>query len=231
MHLLTGRWQLSATRLALLLALFFTLLNYGFFRTIWQAWRSAGGDGTFLWSVPLFIFLCLNIIFHLLLLPYLHKLIIPLILLLSAAVSYSVIFLGVYFDRAMLTNVLITTPAESAKLLAVPYALWLLALGIIPALLYLRVRVAYRRWWQEIALRLGAVRCCFRSRWRSCSATITIKITPLTGATTTTCRTSSCRPTSSSPASAKSSTSAAPTVLMRPSPPMHISKKPTRSGG
>lgn len=27
MHLLTGRWQLSATRLALLLALFFTLLN------------------------------------------------------------------------------------------------------------------------------------------------------------------------------------------------------------
>ena len=83
MHLLTGRWQLSATRLALLLALFFTLLHYGFFRTIWQAWRSAGGDGTFLWSVPLFIFLCLNIIFHLLLLPYLHKLIIPLILLLS----------------------------------------------------------------------------------------------------------------------------------------------------
>ena len=48
MHLLTSRWQLSATRLALLLALFFTLLNYGFFRTIWQAWRSAGGDGTFL---------------------------------------------------------------------------------------------------------------------------------------------------------------------------------------
>ena len=146
MHLLTGRWQLSATRLALLLALFFTLLNYGFFRTIWQAWRSAGGDGTFLWSVPLFIFLCLNIIFHLLLLPYLHKLIIPLILLLSAAVSYSVIFLGVYFDRAMLTNVLITTPAESAKLLTVPYALWLLALGVV-----------YRRWWRELALRLGAV--------------------------------------------------------------------------
>lgn len=156
MHLLTGRWQLSATRLALLLALFFTLLNYGFFRTIWQAWRSAGGDGTFLWSVPLFIFLCLNIIFHLLLLPYLHKLIIPLILLLSAAVSYSVIFLGVYFDRAMLTNVLITTPAESAKLLTVPYALWLLALGVVPALLYLRVRVVYRRWWRELALRLGA---------------------------------------------------------------------------
>ena len=157
MHLLTGRWQLSATRLALLLALFFTLLNYGFFRTIWQAWRSAGGDGTFLWSVPLFIFLCLNIIFHLLLLPYLHKLIIPLILLLSAAVSYSVIFLGDYFDRAMLTNVLITTPAESAKLLTVPYALWLLALGVVPALLYLRVRVVYRRWWRELALRLGAV--------------------------------------------------------------------------
>ena len=80
--------------------------------------------------MPLFIFLCLNIIFHLLLLPYLHKLIIPLILLLSAAVSYSVIFLGVYFDRAMLTNVLITTPAESAKLLTWQYVLWLLALTL-----------------------------------------------------------------------------------------------------
>lgn len=34
MHLLTGRWQLSATTLALVLALFFTALNYGFFRTV-----------------------------------------------------------------------------------------------------------------------------------------------------------------------------------------------------
>jgi arylsulfatase len=157
MRFLPGRWQLSATTLALVLALFFTALNYGFFRTVWQAWREAGGDGTFLWSVPLFLFLCLNIVFHLLLLPFLHKVIIPLVLLLSAAVSYSVIFLGVYFDRAMLTNVLITTPAESAKLLTVPYALWLLALGVVPALLYLRVRVVYRRWWRELALRLGAV--------------------------------------------------------------------------
>ena len=157
MRFLPSRWQLSATTLALVLALFFTALNYGFFRTVWQAWREAGGDGTFLWSVPLFLFLCLNVVFHLLLLPFLHKVIIPLVLLLSAAVSYSVIFLGVYFDRAMLTNVLITTPAESAKLLTVPYALWLLALGVVPALLYLRVRVVYRRWWQEIALRLGAV--------------------------------------------------------------------------
>ena len=46
MHLLTGRWQLSATRLALLLALFFTLLNYGFFRTIWQAWRGVAQAAT-----------------------------------------------------------------------------------------------------------------------------------------------------------------------------------------
>ena len=120
MRFLPGRWRLSATTLALVLALFFTALNYGFFRTVWQAWREAGGDGTFLWSVPLFLFLCLNVVFHLLLLPFLHKIIIPLVLLLSAAVSYSVIFLGVYFDRAMLTNVLITTPAESAKLLTVP---------------------------------------------------------------------------------------------------------------
>ena len=157
LRIFPSRWRLSATTLALVLALFFTALNYGFFRTVWQAWREAGGDGTFLWSVPLFLFLCLNVVFHLLLLPFLHKIIIPLVLLLSAAVSYSVIFLGVYFDRAMLTNVLITTPAESAKLLTVPYALWLLALGVVPALLYLRVRVVYRRWWRELALRLGAV--------------------------------------------------------------------------
>lgn len=83
MRFLPSRWQLSATTLALVLALFFTALNYGFFRTVWQAWREAGGDGTFLWSVPLFLFLCLNVVFHLLLLPFLHKIIIPLVLLLS----------------------------------------------------------------------------------------------------------------------------------------------------
>lgn len=151
------RWQLTAPTLVALLALFLTLLNYGFYRTLWRAWQDAGGDGTFLWTVPLFIFFALNILLHLLLLPWLHKILMPLILLLSAAVSYSVIFLGIYFDRAMLTNVLITTPAEGAKLLTWPLLLWLLAFGVVPAILYLRVRLAYRRWWRELLQRLGAV--------------------------------------------------------------------------
>ena len=151
------RWQLTAPTLVALLALFLTLLNYGFYRTLWRAWQDAGGDGTFLWTVPLFIFCALNILLHLLLLPWLHKILMPLILLLSAAVSYGVIFLGIYFDRAMLTNVLITTPAEGAKLLTWPLLLWLLAFGVVPAILYLRVRLAYRRWWRELLQRLGAV--------------------------------------------------------------------------
>lgn len=103
------------------------------------------------------MFFLLNAIFQILALPFVHKVLIPLFLVISAAISYQEIYLNIYFDTAMLTNVLQTNAAESARLVTFSYVLWILCLGVLPALLYLWVKVDYRRWYKEIGVRVALI--------------------------------------------------------------------------
>ena len=67
----------------------------------------------------------------------LHKVIIPALLVIGAAISYQSLFFNIYFDKHMLTNVLITGWAESSRLMTPAYLGWIAGLGVVPALLYL----------------------------------------------------------------------------------------------
>ena len=73
--------------------------------------------------------------------------------MIGAAISYQSLFFNIYFDKHMLTNVLITGWAESSRLMTPAYLGWIAGLGVVPALLYLMVKVDYRRWYKEIAQR------------------------------------------------------------------------------
>ena len=97
------------------------------------------------------------VIFSLLLLPVVHKIIMPLIIVISAAISYNTLFFNVYFNRDMLDNVLQTTLPETARMMSVSYIMWLLMLGVLPALAYILTRVQYRIWWREILQRLTGI--------------------------------------------------------------------------
>lgn len=152
-------FQLSSTRLIGLVSLYFTLvLNYPFYAKILSIQPlSFSSQDAFLFSVPFFIFFVLNACFQLLALPLIHKIIMPLFIVISAAISYNALFFDVYFTRDMLTNVMQTTFAESSRLMTLPFILWVSLLGLLPAVLYLLVKINYRTWGKEIGYRIGVI--------------------------------------------------------------------------
>ncbi|OOF63019.1 hypothetical protein BH925_09010 [Rodentibacter pneumotropicus] len=85
------KFSLSSTALIALVSLYFTLvLNYQFYKTILKIHPFTGNsEDYFLFTVPFFVFFTLNAAFQLISLPILHKVIIPLLLVISAAISVS----------------------------------------------------------------------------------------------------------------------------------------------
>lgn len=77
------------------------------------------------------------------------------LLLASAALAYYSDRYGVYFDRAMLRNVLATDVHEAGELLGWPLALYMLGLGVLPSLLVWWPRLKRRPLRRALALRLA----------------------------------------------------------------------------
>ncbi|QLB40465.1 phosphoethanolamine transferase [Mannheimia pernigra] len=152
-------FKLSSTTLIFIVSLYFTVaLNLGFFQQILkiQPFNGTSAD-YFLYSVPIVYFFALNIILNILAIPVLHKIIIPLLILVSAAISYNSLFFNIYFDVDMLNNVLQTNIAESSRMFTNSYVLWLFFLGILPTLLYLNTKIVYKRWWKELLIRIVSI--------------------------------------------------------------------------
>lgn len=115
--------SLRSTTLICLVSLYFTfILNYAFYAKVLTIHPFTGAkEDYFLLTVPLFVFFVLNAVFQLLALPFLHKVVIPALLIISAAIGYSEIFLDVYFTTDMLENVLQTNFAESSRTVTLPF--------------------------------------------------------------------------------------------------------------
>ncbi|MFC0322732.1 phosphoethanolamine transferase [Gallibacterium melopsittaci] len=152
-------FSLRSTTLISLVSLYFTLvLNYAFYAKVLKLHPFTGAtEDYFLVTVPVFVFFVLNAVFQLFALPVLHKIIMPALLMISAAVGYSEVFLDVYFTTDMLENVLQTNFAEASRTVTLPYILWILGFGVFPSLLYVLVKVDYRRWYKEIAYRIAMI--------------------------------------------------------------------------
>lgn len=146
-----NRLHASSATLIAVVSLYFTVaFNIAFYKKVVEL---NGGADWFVYSLPVLLFFLLNGVFQLLAAPLLHKVIIPALLVIGAAISYQSLFFNIYFDKHMLTNVLITGWAESSRLMTPAYLGWIAGLGVVPALLYLMVKVDYRRWYKEIAQR------------------------------------------------------------------------------
>lgn len=159
MRTLLSKFHLSSTTLNLLVSLYFTLaLNWGFYRQVLIHQPFNGNpEDYFLLTIPLVYFFALNIILNILSIPILHKIIIPTLILISAAASYNSLFFNIYFDVDMINNVLQTNLAESSRTLTPYFLLWLLCLGVIPTVFYLLIKINYKPWWKEIGMRFASI--------------------------------------------------------------------------
>ncbi|MDU6412652.1 MAG: phosphoethanolamine transferase EptA [Yersiniaceae bacterium] len=115
-------------------------------------------DVLFAMTVPLVLFLALNIIFSVLALPYIRKPLIIALLLCGAGVNYFMFSYGVVIDSNMMQNTFETTPQEAGALLTPELLLWLLGAGVLPALLISLIKVRNRRpWWYMLGLRAANI--------------------------------------------------------------------------
>ena len=157
------RWRLNLSSNQIVLA--FSVFALAVFNShYWQymAAHAPFGEGHnwLLWlTMPFFLLACLNFLIQLTFWPYVHKVWIPLLLVLGAGASYAVMTQNIYFNADMIQNIIQTNPGEAKSWLAPRFIGWVLLTGVLPALLYVwLVRVRYaKRWYQEIGWRLAGV--------------------------------------------------------------------------
>lgn len=122
----------------------------------WQhTYRLAGHDWLLLATMPLFIVAAMNFVVQLLFWPKLHRLVMPLLLLVGAGASYAVMVQGVYFNGDQINNILQTDATEASAWLSVKFIVWLLLTGVLPALWYvfcvtIKPQTLWRGLWRRI---------------------------------------------------------------------------------
>ncbi|NUE67506.1 phosphoethanolamine transferase [Snodgrassella sp. ESL0253] len=155
-----SKWVISSNRIVLLLSAYLlVILNMGFWHYLFQHVSLNNNNVIFWLTVPILMLAAMNFCMQLLFWPYLHRLMVPLLLLLSSAVSYAVMMQNVYFDANMLQNILQTNLGEAGAWLTPQFWMWLGITGLLPAQWYCwGVSICYARpWYRELGRRVVAI--------------------------------------------------------------------------
>jgi lipid A ethanolaminephosphotransferase len=153
------RVAVSRNVLTMLVALWLMLtMNLPFWHSVWQGVGGMSNDSPlFLLSLPLFVWIWLYVLLSLLAWGRLTKPVLALLVLVSAGASYFMNSYGIVIDYNMLTNMLQTDVAEATELFNGRLLLWLLLLGVLPALLISRMPTRPLAWRRELAGKLGSM--------------------------------------------------------------------------
>lgn len=154
---LTTKLRCNPVLFIIISALFFTIFQNSLFFS--KAGNLVSADSVhsylFLASMPLLLFCLLNIIFSLLLWPFIRKPIIIILLLSGAIINYFMYSFSIVIDGNMIENALQTDTNETMDLLTFGMASWLLLIGIIPALLVVITKISSSKaWYYLLGLRL-----------------------------------------------------------------------------
>ncbi len=153
------RLAVSRNVLTMLVALWLMVsMNLPFWHTVWQGVGGMSNDSPlFLLSLPLFVWIWLYVLLSLLAWGRLTKPVLCALVLVSAGASYFMHSYGIVIDYNMLTNVLQTDSAEASELFNGRLLLWLLLLGVLPALLISRMPTRALTWRRELAGKLASM--------------------------------------------------------------------------
>ena len=147
-----NRSELSATHLITIVSIYFLVfLNFSFWHFVWVHADFANfTNGLFVLSIPLLLFTVLYLFFSLLLLPYVGKPLLVILLIISAATNYFMYQFGVFIDSDMIRNTFETNPGEIKDLITVRSVLWLILLGILPAIWLARIKITFNSFKNEV---------------------------------------------------------------------------------
>ncbi len=151
--------RLTSVLYTLLVALFFTAIqNIALWQHITELFENQPPKSIiFAISIPIFICAALNIIFTLLIWPRIYRILIPLLIILSSLATYGMYSYGVFFDYGMIVNIFETNTGEAASYLSLGGGLWLLAIGIVPAIIFTSMKVQFKPFIKELASKLLSI--------------------------------------------------------------------------
>jgi lipid A ethanolaminephosphotransferase len=107
----------------------------------------------FVCTLPFFFFAVSLLIVNLLFLPYIGKAIFALLTIISAVAGYYMMTFGILIDADMIQNVFETSKREAFDLITFPFAIRVMFLGVIPAILILVFKVKFLPLKYELILR------------------------------------------------------------------------------
>lgn len=157
--MMQSKWVLSSNRTILLLSIYVLLIfNVGFWSYLFQH-VTLKNNVIFWFTVPVLMLAAMNFCMQLLFWPYLHWLMVPLLLLLGSAVSYAVMMQHIYFDANMLQNIMQTNIGEAGAWLTPQFWMWLGITGLLPAQWYCwGVNIHYTKpWYREFGKRIVVI--------------------------------------------------------------------------
>lgn len=157
--MMQSKWVLSSNWAILLLSIYVLLIfNVGFWSYLFQH-VTLKNNVIFWFTVPVLMLAAMNFCMQLLFWPYLHWLMVPLLLLLGSAVSYAVMMQHIYFDANMLQNIMQTNIGEAGAWLTPQFWMWLGITGLLPAQWYCwGVNIHYTKpWYREFGKRIVVI--------------------------------------------------------------------------
>ncbi|CAE6946309.1 phosphoethanolamine transferase [Vibrio sp. B1FLJ16] len=134
---------ISYVAFSFLLAFYFALVvNIPIYKELIGIFSTLDGVKTgFVITIPIFFIAALNFLFNLFTWPWIGKPFFILLLILSSMVSYASYNYGTLFDYGMIANIIETDSSEAGSYFSAYSAIWVLLMGIVPALLLAKAKL------------------------------------------------------------------------------------------
>ena len=138
-----NNYSVSITMFTALSALYFAVVvNVPFYKELKSIFSSLEDVKTgFVISIPLLLFFALNVVFSLFAWPRITKPFFVILVLISSVVCYAGYNYGVMFDKNMITNIVETDVGEASAYLSSYAFVWLLVIGVAPAIFMIRCSI------------------------------------------------------------------------------------------
>lgn len=154
-------FTLSANKVLLIFCLYCLIVfNLGIWQPIWQlAPWSNPSNRILLLTMPTLVFSAMFLLLQIFFLPKIHRVFMPLLLILGAGASYAVMTQGIFFDADQINNIVQTDANEARAYINIKFIAWIVLTGILPTIFYWKcIRIAPKAtWYKGVLWRLLAI--------------------------------------------------------------------------